>query len=238
MGKLFSIENFENFEKAEKSPEQIKELISYLKNYIDEHEEEIKKFFNENNSKSKIYMYETNIKNSSIEISKEKYKPEDYSIKMIFDNEELPLHLELYNIGGLLSKNGILYRVIMFYSFCCSIKMEEGMNDNEKRTRINQCLKAIDNDDITFFESVSELKMNKVLFNIIRSGYNLIKSWFPGAYESIVDSILGRIKSYLLRALSTFLFANLGVVSGLVLLTLGLIVFIPNVIFAKSAQKK
>ena len=53
----------------------------------------------------------------------------------------------------------------------------------------------------------------------------------------IVDTILGRIKSYLLRGLSTFLLPTLGVVSGLVLLTLGIIFFIPTVIYKKSARK-
>ena len=236
MGKLFSIKEFEE---AEKTPEQTEELINYLKNYIDEHKEEIKKYFAENYNRSKIYMYETKVKNSKIEITKKKHKPEDYSIKMVFDDDEkLPLHLELYNIGGLLSKNGILYRIIMFYSFCCTIQIEEEMDENEKRIRINQCLKAIDNDDITFLESISQLKMYKVLFNLIKSGYKIIKSWFPGANESIVDTILGRIKSYLLRGLSAFLLTNIRVVSGLVLLTLGIIVFIPTVIYAKYSQKK
>ena len=235
MGKLFSIEKFEE---AEKSQEQIKELENYLKNYIEEHEEEIKNFFDGNNSTSKIYKYNSKIQNSPIKITEEKYEPKDYSIKMIFDDEKLPLHLELYNIGGLLSKNGILYRIIMFYSFCCTINIEEGMDEKEKAIRISQCLKAIDDDDIKFLESVSELKMNKVLFNLIKSGYNIIRNWFPGAYESIVDTILGRIKSYLLKSISSFLLTNIGIVSGLALTILGIIVFIPTAIYAKSGQKK
>lgn len=158
MGKLFSTEEFE---KAEKSPEQIKELEDYLRNYIEEHEEEIRNFFDGNNSTSKIYKYKTKIQNSQMEITEEKHEPRDYSIKMIFDDKKLPLHLELYNIGGLLSKNGILYRIIMFYSFCCTINIEEGMDEKEKKLRINQCLKAIDDDDIKFLESVSELKISK-----------------------------------------------------------------------------
>ena len=235
MGKLFSTQKFE---KAEKSPDQIKELEDYLKKYIEEHEEEIKNFFDGNNSTSKIYKYKTKIQNSQMEFTEEKHEPRDYSIKMIFDVEELPLHLELYNIGGLLSKNGILYRIIMFYSFCCSINMEEGMDEKEKKLRINQCLKAIDDNDIKFLESVSELKICKILFNLIKSGYNIIKSWFPGAYESIVDTILGRIKSYLLKTLSKFLFTNIGLVSGVVLLIFGIIVSIPTVFYAKSEQKE
>jgi hypothetical protein len=61
-----------------------------------------------------------------MEITIHKHQPEDYSIKMIFkDDEELPLNLELYNIGGLLSKNGILYQIIMFFSYCCSINLKK-----------------------------------------------------------------------------------------------------------------
>ena len=152
MGKFFSIEEFEP---AEKSSDQTKELIEYLKNFIEKHKEEIKKFFNEINTTSSINNYKATKQNSKMEITIQKHQPEDYSIKMIFkDDEELPLNLELYNIGGLLSKNGILYQIIMFYSYCCSINLEEEIDEKAKIIKINQYLEAIDNNKIEFLDAV------------------------------------------------------------------------------------
>ena len=236
MGKLFSIEKFEP---AEKSSEQIIELIEYLKEYIEINKEKIKNFFDEINTTSSINNYKAIIQNSQMEITRQKHQPRDYSIKMIFDDdEELPLNLELYNIGGLLSKNGILYQIIMFYSYCCSINLGEESDDNAKIIRINQCLKAIDNDNIKFLSAVSDLKMNKTLLNIIKNGYNLMKSWFKGASEPIAETIFGHVQNFLIKAVSTYLLSQITLVSRLVLTVLGIIMFIPNAIYGNSAQKE
>ena len=236
MGKLFSIEEFEP---AEKSSDQTKELIEYLKNFIEKHKEEIKKFFNEINTTSSINNYKAIKQNSKMEITIQKHQPEDYSIKMIFkDDEELPLNLELYNIGGLLSKNGILYQIIMFYSYCCSINLEKEIDEKAKIIKINQYLEAIDNNKIEFLDAASNLKINKVLLNVVKNGYTMIKSWFKACPESITETILGHTQNLLIKTLSIILFSKITLVSGILLYTLGIIAFIPSVIYGKSAQNK
>ena len=236
MGKLFSIEEFEP---AEKSSDQTKELIKYLKNFIEKHKEEIKKFFHEINTTSSINNYKAIKQNSQMEITIQKHQPEDYSIKMIFkDDEELPLNLELYNIGGLLSKNGILYQIIMFYSYCCSINLEKEIDEKAKIIKINQYLEAIDNNKIEFLDAASNLKINKVLLNVVKNGYTMIKSWFKACPESITETILGHTQNLLIKTLSIFLFSKITLVSGILLYTLGIIAFIPSVIYGKSAQNK
>ena len=126
----------------------------------------------------------------------------------------------------------------MFYSYCCSINLGEESDDNAKIIRINQCLKAIDNDNIKFLSAVSDLKMNKTLLNIIKNGYNLMKSWFKGASEPIAETIFGHVQNFLIKAVSTYLLSQITLVSRLVLTVLGIIMFIPNAIYGNSAQKE
>ena len=45
--------------------------------------------------------------------------PKDYSITMYmyYDIDKIPINLEIYNIGALLIKNGIIYKILIFNSF-------------------------------------------------------------------------------------------------------------------------
>lgn len=56
--------------------------------------------------------------------------PKDYSITMYiyYDIDKIPINLEIYNIGALLSKNSIIYKILIFNSFFQKI-----LNNSEKK---------------------------------------------------------------------------------------------------------
>jgi len=66
----------------------------------------------------------------------------------------------------------------------------------------------------------------------------MIKSWFKACPESITETILGHTQNLLIKTLSIILFSKITLVSGILLYTLGIIAFIPSVIYGKSAQNK
>lgn len=170
-----------------------------------------------------------------MEIIKAEHEPNDYSIVMNFDiknDSNLPLHLELYNIGGLLSKNGILYRIIIFYSFCSKVLQGEEINSNEKQIRITECLKAIDNDNIKYLKTLSKIEIGKQFFNLIKSGFNKVKNWFPRKYEPIRESLLKYSFNAILKTIIIPFTGSVVIISGLALVIIGII----GLIKGKSIQ--
>ena len=183
MGSLFcKIE----FEPIQKTPDELANLQRYLEGYISSPEirNKIKKYFLEKKNRAKLYEYIFKIdsdKNPHMEIQPS-YEPQDYSIMMSIDNlnyKNFPLHLELYNIGYLLNNQGILYRIIIFYSFIQKILLgQENRTKEDQIKLITNTFKAIDNDDITYLKALTKLEINQKFFHFIKGGFNKINTWF------------------------------------------------------------
>ena len=128
-----------------------------------------------------IYLKSNSDQNPHMEIQPS-YEPEDYSIIMSIYNlnyKNFPLHLELYNIGYLLSNQGILYRIIIFYSFIQKILLgQENRTKEDQIKLITNTFKAIDNDDITYLKALTKLEINQKFFHFIKGGFNKINTWF------------------------------------------------------------
>ena len=75
------------------------------------------------------------------------------------NGKNLPLNLELYNIGYLLGEKGIIYRILIFLSFCS--KIEQGYEEKDRHAKIIKCLKAIENDNIKILQALSKLKISE-----------------------------------------------------------------------------
>ena len=100
---------------------ELKDLELILNNYIKNHEEEIIKFFEEKETQSRLLDFGY-LDNDLLEI-RDVNGPKDYSIAMYmyYDIDQIPINLEIYNLGALLSKSGIIYKILIFNSFFAKI---------------------------------------------------------------------------------------------------------------------
>jgi hypothetical protein len=98
----------------------------------------------------------------------------------------------------------------------------EDINIEEKKKRINNCLKAIDDDNIGYLKTLSELEFREQFFNIIKSGYNKIKSWFP-KNDPISESILSIASNLIFQGIIKLFIYSVTAISSISLIILGII---------------
>lgn len=121
-------------ENAQKNKQDIENLENSIDKYILKREEEIREFFGNYNGE-KINLFKFNINDDGL-IGLHKLTnlgKIEYSIIMKYDADELirknkePYELcniEICNIGALLSQNGLIHRILVFYTFFLKKKME------------------------------------------------------------------------------------------------------------------
>ena len=135
-------------------------------------------------------MFEYNIKDEGLNdlLKLKNLGKLDYSIIMKYDADELMkgnkepyelCNIEICNIGALLIQNGLIHRILVFYTFFLKIiNGRQEANREEILKEINLALKAIVNDDINFIQTFYKMKITNNFLFFLKSAYYKIKSWF------------------------------------------------------------
>lgn len=156
--------NEPTIEEAQKSQDDIEKLEGSIDKFILKREEEIRDFFGNYNGE-KINLFKFNLNDEGLtDLQKLKNLGKiEYSIIMKYDADELisknkePYELcniEICNIGALLSQNGLIHRILVFYTFFLKIlNGKQNANRDIILKEINRALKAIINNDIGFFHT-------------------------------------------------------------------------------------
>lgn len=166
-------------------------LKSTLINFIIDHKKEIKKDFEEKDMKSCLINFRL-LDNNSLDIT-DANKPQDYSITLYYYNiNNHPINLEIYNIGGLLSKSGIIYKILIFNSFFV-VALKKSKNKEEAILKVDEYLSQLEGNNINDFLS-SHLKCYKNYLGIARSGYNkFVKMFSKPAIKTTLIMCLGGV---------------------------------------------
>lgn len=208
-------------ENLEKKKEDIEKLKYSIEKFILSKEEEIMQYFYENyNESTKVNLFQFNTNREGLEnlIKLENYGKIEHSIVMKYDadehiKEDKELYelcnIEIYNIGGLLSENGLIHRMLSFYTFFFKI-----LNRNQEASRekifdeIDRALGAIKNDDINFFQTFYKIKLTKNFLYLLKSGYYKIISMFKAPLGETIFSFLKGIGN---KALATLVRISLSI---------------------------
>ncbi len=241
--------NEPTIEEAQKSQDDIEKLEGSIDKFILKREEEIRDFFGNYNGE-KINLFKFNLNDEGLtDLQKLKNLGKiEYSIIMKYDADELisknkePYELcniEICNIGALLSQNGLIHRILVFYTFFLKIlNGKQNANRDIILKEINRALKAIINNDIGFFHTFYKMKLTNNFLYFLKSAYYKIKSWFK---TPLGESLCDIFKSFTNKGLAIICSLGLalpGLISIPFLCVVGLITLITYVGFNFVNNKK
>ena len=184
-------------EPAELTEEKVNALENKIKVFINEQKDNIKSIFNDDNLTEQTIEY---VIDGNNEILKEgNVNPlkclKDYaiqwSIKGNIEENSTKCHLTFFNIGGLLGANGLLYSICQLYYFFSKIP-SKNRQDEEIIKDIEECLKLIDDGNITGLNSIWRANINREILNDLRMAKDFLINLF---HEKITHDIFDNIKN-------------------------------------------
>ena len=226
-------------ENPEKNPEDIKKLKQSIDNFILSKEEEIMQYFYENyNDSTKVNLFQFNTNREGLEnlIKLQHFGKIEHSIVMKYDADEYIkednelyelCNIEIYNIGGLLSENGLIHRMLLFYTFFFKI-----INIKQKASReqifdeIDSALGAIRNDDINFFKTFYKIKLTNNFLYFLKGAYYKITSMFKAPLGESLYSFSKGIGNKALATLASIALSIPGLISAPCLIIIGIFMLI------------
>lgn len=161
--------------KYELNPDELNNLETILTKYIKSSEEEIRNFFKSSETQSPILDF--GYLDNGRFVIKDPNGPKDYSITMYkyYEIDKIPINLEIRNIGALLSKNGIIYKILIFSSFWAKI-LNKSINKEDAKAKVDEYLSKLEDNDYNYFES--KFKISKNYIKLVKSSYDKLYKMF------------------------------------------------------------